>query len=261
MGGVRERPIVMSGGMVRPTLAGTKTQTRQILKCDLEIVSTASTKDWAEALAANVWFGRSIGEDDIERKAEELRGRLHPFVLANGRMVALQCPFGAPGERLWCKESHWRFTGCELGGHPWPGFVESPDGNPYNARCYDDHADLDAAHSACAVVRVRSILMPRWASRILLEITDVRVQRLQSISEEDARCEGVSFEKGVFHVKGIAGSASDSAVGAFRKAWDSSNGRPRIERDADGREIARHHVGWSADPWVWVVEFRKLHHG
>jgi hypothetical protein len=87
------------------------------------------------------------------------------------------------------------------------------------------------------------MFMPRWASRILLEITRVRVQRLQDISEMDARAEGVDYdpgEGGTFWVPDC-GCASDSAVGAFRLLWESING--------DG--------SWAADPWVWVVEFRR----
>lgn len=88
------------------------------------------------------------------------------------------------------------------------------------------------------------MFMPRWASRIELEITGVRVERLQYISEADALAEGVDFdpgEGGFFYVPGHGG-CSDTAVGSFRKLWNSINGPG----------------AWYLNPWVWVIEYKRV---
>lgn len=139
------------------------------------------------------------------------------------------CPYGKPGDRLWVRESFRIYDSssecgcsdhCECHGY---------HGKPiYRA----DAADVEAKWKP-------SIHMPRCASRITLEITNVRVERLQDISEADAKAEGVIGEK----------EAADAGLGwydkprrAFRFLWQSING-------ADS---------WEANPWVWVVEFRRV---
>ncbi|SOT39364.1 Phage-related protein (fragment) [Burkholderia cenocepacia] len=85
--------------------------------------------------------------------------------------------------------------------------------------------------------------MPRWASRITLEITGVRAERLQSISEADARDEGVTIED--HHMRGYCGGAfRPPSIRAFHDLWDSLN-------------ASRGH-GWDTNPWVWVVEFKQV---
>lgn len=81
--------------------------------------------------------------------------------------------------------------------------------------------------------------MPRWASRITLEITDVRVERLQAISEADAKAEGVSVHP---DHHGKPRTSSYSHVQAYRDLWDQIN-------DPDS---------WGANPWVWVINFKKI---
>lgn len=86
---------------------------------------------------------------------------------------------------------------------------------------------------------------PRWASRITLEVTGVRVERLQDISEADARAEGIAYdpgEGGTFFFPGAGGCCSDTAVDSYRKLWQSINGPG----------------SWGANPWVWAVEFKRL---
>ncbi|MBU9388980.1 hypothetical protein KTE71_15765, partial [Burkholderia multivorans] len=88
-----------------------------------------------------------------------------------------------------------------------------------------------------------SIHMPRAAARITLEITGVRVERLQSISESDARAEGVTIEE--HHTRGYcAGAYRPPSIRAFHDLWDSLN-------------AARGH-GWDVNPWVWAIEFRRI---
>jgi hypothetical protein len=92
----------------------------------------------------------------------------------------------------------------------------------------------------------QSIFMPRWASRILLEVTDVRVERLQDITEEDAKAEGLKVleykENPAYTFSGAHKTGWGIPIGAFKALWQSING-------ADS---------WADNPWVWVVDFKVL---
>jgi hypothetical protein len=129
----------------------------------------------------------------------------------------MPCPFGGPGDRLWVKETH----GPSAGGMVYraDGGTACPDGGKWRP----------------------SIFMPRWASRITLEVTGVRVERLQDISQADAMAEGVT--QGVY--RGLTGSivatCEDQVVEGYRELWQSINGPG----------------SWDANPWVWVVEFKR----
>jgi hypothetical protein len=131
------------------------------------------------------------------------------------------CPYGQPEDRLWVRE-RWAY-------HP-----DFPD----LARRAIYRADPECEHDAD---RWRpSIHMPRWASRISLEITGVRVERLQSISERDSRAEGVTIEP--HHSRGYcAGEFLPPEMRAYRDLWETINGPG----------------SWEANPWVWVIEFRR----
>jgi hypothetical protein len=199
-----EKPILFKGPMVQAILEGRKTQTRRICK------------DQPHEGAGMVWWPDGKGTDTGTAGG------------APGVYLS-RCPYGQPGDRLWVKESHWRFTGCtERGNRPWTGFVESPDGNPYKAICYDDSEVLAAANIHAACYRVPSIHMPRWASRILLEITDVRVEKLNSIGQGDACAEGCP----PFH----------EPIDWYQGLWEDINGKG----------------SWNANPWVWVIQFQRV---
>lgn len=146
------------------------------------------------------------------------------------------CSYGKPGDTLWVRETFMIER-----------FPSAPDKPLVHYR-----ADNTAAGSAWTAARMwkPSIFMPRWASRIALRITDVRVERLQGISEEDAIAEGLtswSNEKqpGVTHY-GVAMVdevwSTDPRL-VFSRLWDSIN--------------AKRGYGWDANPWVWVVSFEK----
>lgn len=216
---MKERPILMSAPMVRAILEGRKSQTRRVMKPQPQ-----PNGIWSKSLgdflclideyppSATIWNGAWLGADAGELNC---------------------CPFGIPGDRLWVRESHWRYTGCA----PAPSaFAQSPNGDPYNARCYDDLSDLHGFIDSAILVRVPSIHMPRWASRITLEIKSVRVERVQEISEEDARAEGVE--------KAEATDGALSYALGFSDLWDSIN--------------AKRGYGWDTNPWVWVVEFERV---
>ncbi len=236
---MKERPILFSGEMVRAILDGRKTQTRRILKSPFEIHSTARVEDWASSLADLNCYGRQIGSDDIAKKAERLRGKLHPVILTDGRMVAFQCPYGQPGDRLWVRETFAIV--------PRTAYARS-DGVQQTLRPEDPY-DHDAAIYREGWTRSRggfrwrpSIHMPRWASRLTLEITGVRVERLQDISEADAIAEGVTAVSSggvtLFATTGVNCSAKD----AYAALWESINGPG----------------SWDANPWVWAIEFRRV---
>ncbi|HBN8421543.1 TPA: hypothetical protein L3701_004856 [Pseudomonas aeruginosa] len=180
-----------------------------------------------------------------------------PFkTLDAGLHARITCPYGQPGDRLWVRET---WTDVNMCGAPAlayradedirdlmeePGFLDDrgafnyddPRVKPYPFACW--YAELDQA-------RWRpSIHMPRWACRILLEITAVRVERLQDISEEQALAEGVRGEPCDHARQACAdiGCWGDTAKGAFGFLWESLNGEG----------------SWAENPWVWVVEIKRV---
>jgi hypothetical protein len=134
------------------------------------------------------------------------------------------CPYGQPGDRLWVRET-WRPV---HGGYP-------DQGARYRA-------DFDRDQT----VWRPSIHMPRWASRILLDVTAVRVERLQDISEADAQAEGVipKWEPGCSGrlMDAFGGFSFRPAASAYAELWEQINGPG----------------AWDANPWVWVVEFKRV---
>mgnify|MGYP003896954981 CR=1 FL=1 len=127
----------------------------------------------------------------------------------------LRCPYGVPGDRLWVRETLWRNGGYVADG---PSKVKN-DG------------------------KVPAIFMPRWDGRITLEVTAVRVERLQDISEEDARAEGIEPRHNAKWPNGDPGYMHDVARRTFASGWDSINGK---------------RAPWASNPWVWVVTFKRL---
>lgn len=144
-----------------------------------------------------------------------------------------RCKYGQPGDRIFVRESFW---GCDL-----PGYGDQP------CVVYDDewagreYSPLQARPWARRFGRIPSIHMPRDCSRILLEVVAVRIERLDDCSEADARAEGVTIlDK---HMSGYcAGETRPPALRAYRELWESINGAG----------------AWAANPWVWVVEFRRV---
>lgn len=141
----------------------------------------------------------------------------HVIVSHPDKLRVPPCPYGQPGDRLWVRETWW---------HP---------------RATEAHID-NVAYRAdgempCHLVETNwrpSIHMPRWASRILLEVTDVRVERVQDISEADVQAEGCTGSP--------FGPMGDAVL--FPRVWDSIN--------------AKRGHDWDTNPWVWVVSFRVL---
>lgn len=148
--------------------------------------------------------------------------RWHP---ADENCIAA-CPYGQPGDRLWVRET-WIDASSSL------------------HSCVIYRADGD--DQVCGVPWKPSIFMPRAASRILLEVTAVRIERLHAISEDDALAEGVVKIRDACHViKGfdydLSGLCHTNAVTPYAKLWESINGPE----------------SWAQNPWVWVIEFKRV---
>ncbi len=218
----KERPILFSAPMVRALLAGTKTQTRRLCKFDHEadIAGPATMEDWARGLAAGIAHQQHITEAQILDKAEKLRGgTLHAFQRNDGGLIGYTCPYGKPGDRLWVRESIYLASQIMVGGVDHSTSCYAADDEPTVADAWPWERDV-----------LPSIHMPRGLSRITLEITDVRVQRLQDISQTDALSEGITHS-----------TLNDPRV-EYRWLWESINGAG----------------SWDANPWVWALTFRKL---
>jgi hypothetical protein len=219
-----ERGILFSAPMVRALLDGSKTQTRRVVK---DLPSWEITEICLDAGGTGKWMPNG--------PAPSGRG------MAAGHWRA--CPYGQPGDRLWGRET---FQGPLFDGDRESEYRAHPEA--FNSPEFCEYAaDGGQAPEFMTmddewVCRWRpSIHMPRWASRILLEITGVRVERLQNISEADARAEGVTIENR--HMSGYcAGEFLPPSIRAYRDLWESINGSG----------------SWDVNPWVWVVEFKRV---
>jgi hypothetical protein len=213
----KERPILFKAEMVRAILDGRKTQTRRIVKGARH-----------EGIGHCHWSGT---------------GWAHLWPHGGCSCQSVACPYGAPGDRLWVREAWTRFP------------PDAPDGMGEAIYYRAEPGNLrDSATNTMEQNGVKwrpPIRMPRWASRITLEIVDVRVERLHSITEADAVAEGVGLshraispyesEWSFWDYLGNApcyGMARDS----FASLWESINGPG----------------SWDANPWVWAVQFRRL---
>lgn len=229
MSQAKERPILFSGPMVRAILDGRKTVTRRPIKPSMrgfDVSFELHQQDDGSWRPMHT-FDESCMDD---------QGTEHPVV----------CPFGKPGDRLWVRET-WYCDHFEVMRGP---YLKPADLDVTEAR--DDGTLVYAAdgltpYEAEQPVWKPSIHMPRWASRILLQITDVRVERLQDISGHQALAEGVRLcsdhaECGDwYHVEGIETYSADPRK-SFELLWTGING-------ADS---------WSVNPWVWAVEFERV---
>lgn len=210
-----EKPILFSGEMVRALLEGRKTQTRRVMNPQPSSEFSPIAVEWYEPVV-------------VDRNGEEIPGSAiyGVYDVEEG----YRCPYGAPGDRLWVRET-WRAEELEDG----------TDGIRYAA----DNAFLPIENNQQAANRwvdvynqnkpmawKPSIFLPRWASRINLEIMNVRVERIKQITDADAGAEGCNgYSDAEVYVK-------------FQDLWDKING-PRG-------------FGWDVNPWVWVVEFKVV---
>jgi hypothetical protein len=234
---MKERPILFSGPMVRAVLDGSKTQTRRVVKPQPHHDVGSITVAHYEPTVVN-WRG------------EEEPGSVIFGAYSEDGSWGCKCPFGAPGDRLWVRESgvisklRGTLEKPGLFRHDVPTTPTIGDyrveetrapGASYNvAGCPRSSALLSYGAKACP-----SIHMPRWASRITLEVTGVRVERLQDISEADAESEGIDFLR---HVPDADETLTPSQL--YMCLWDGL-------KPAAG-------AAWADNPWVWVVEFKRV---
>ncbi|MEK6490853.1 hypothetical protein WNJ68_24720 [Klebsiella grimontii] len=219
-----ERGMIFNAEMVRAILDGRKTQTRRIVKL----------------------------QPDEDGLAKVTNG---PWVDTSERNY--RCPFGDVGDRIWGREAY-RFpaslddvsptgvgemamaTGYKK---PWaPTFYE------FTGTFSDGWKGFETPPKVAGAGKLRPFIhMPRWASRILLEITEVRVERLNAISEHDAQAEGVVKLRGGFwqHYQPGWTQHQLSARGSFVTLWKSIYGEE----------------SWNSNPWVWVIEFKRIEGG
>jgi len=209
---MNEKPILFSGGMVRAILDGTKTMTRRVVK----------KPAWSPMSQEMFYAGIDLGVRE--------------------KMKFTNCPYGKPGDGLWVRET-WATGWNTMHTQPskiTPGtYVEYKAGPPtlFSSNFYKWRSP---------------IYMPRWASRITLEVISVRVERVQDISEEDAIAEGCSGEP-CDHPNPVMPGACEDCMNSgyqyppgleFLDLWDSIN--------------AKRGYPWESNPWVWAVDFKKV---
>lgn len=204
--------------MVSALLEGRKTQTRRVLKPQ-PMPGTHLKKSYD-----NLWYPISK-TGGYRAKRDEPQNKW-------------KCPYGNPGDRLWVRET-WshdaptldeckRTFECDGGYGPYYKATEvAPDSLKWKP----------------------SIHMPRWASRITLEVTSVRVERLTNINTSDAMAEGIPSLAGEARAMGLL---DDSVEGHI---WDN---KTTVENFRDLWESINGEGSWIANPWVWVVEFKRL---
>lgn len=203
---MRERPIIFNAEMVRAILGGRKTQTRRVIK----------SQPWPDVFSyigvgvTGLWCGYYV-DPDI------------PVWEAN-------CPYGKPGDQLWVRET-WATPGN------WDEYKPSDLlDNWFNTQQVKYRATEPYPDGGYYKWRP-SIFMPRWASRIQLEVESVRIEKVQDITPEDCAAEGCQH----WTVDGIV---HKSARKYFKKLWDSIN--------------KKRGFGWDVNPWVWMIHFKVI---
>ncbi|MCY2354029.1 hypothetical protein OW950_12695 [Klebsiella pneumoniae] len=215
---MKERGMIFNGEMVRAILDGRKTQTRRIIKdC-------------------------TVGRDQISKFIQIEKKFIGCYPEDVPELIRECCPYGVPGDRIWVREAfrvHSRATDVAT------LVYKASERNSWTEQTH--RVPVAVCNKPATPEKwTPSLHMPRWASRILLEITGVRVERLNSISQEDAQAEGLELT-------GWRPTYSDPDSGGevmtpydnFAQLWESIYGEE----------------SWKANPWVWVIEFKRVEGG
>lgn len=225
---MKERPILFSAPMVRAILDGSKTQTRRVCKFPKYMGEVQNLAEHG-------------GEPDSPYSGEHNDPTSWGFPCAeDGNDIALDatwapllCPYGAPGDRLWVREN---FALHDLATDICKIVYQASVNESWTEAHEVFPAELSKGMKVQPFQRgwKPSIHMPRWACRIELEITDVRVERLQDISEDDAEAEGCGIP--------LMGHDDNFCRGLYRDLWEKINGKG----------------SWAANPWVWCLSFKRV---
>ena len=219
----KERPMLFSGPLVREIRAGRKSVTRRPVK------PQPTLGHWRYPDRTDTWRW-------------EKGGACFGFMVENGgHMAALagHCPYGKPGDRLWVRETWAPVDDRPYGGDRWVDYRATPRYDAaHPAGWHEDSGDPSA-------LKWRpSIHMPRWASRLLLEVTAVRVEQLRSITCDEIRREGLScpvHDRGASFCHGSCTALREHFYGG----WDALYAhKPELHAERD--------------PWLWVVDFQLL---
>ncbi|WP_010246596.1 hypothetical protein [Pantoea agglomerans] len=268
---MRERPILLNGDMVRAVLNGSKTQTRRMMKVQPSADFSPMNMELETDFTAR-WYTPGVVDKD---------GYLQPakkqvFGVASEDEGYI-CPFGAVGDRLWVRETFATLgneDGCAI---DWNDNLIK-EGGPDAARIYRASCEQRTGNYGLWSIPddapwkphtenmqyegtwVPSIHMPRWASRITLEITGVRVERLQAINHDDSYAEGIHTE--VWDQTVVAKNYREPD--SFFQFWSED-----MDHFVEMDELYRCSFGslwqsiygadsWQANPWVWVIEFKRV---
>lgn len=252
-----ERPILFSGSMVRAILAGEKVTTRRVVKFPPAMAARGIRHDilcysrggprWRE-------YEAQLAAKDPDAWSFDAWAPGLCVSCDDQTCQRLPCPYGAAGDVLWCREA-WSALFGDVGtfGADWK---DTPREQRTKARCLG--IEYRATPSGCLVNRwVTPLFMPRWASRLSLRVTGVRVERLHAITPAEVLREGVRLTADArgqvmtrvsgkhpptsFLTPGEPRTVERLLVAEFASLWSGINGR----------------ASWDASPWVWCVDFER----
>lgn len=223
---VKERGIIFTAWSIPKIMDGTKTVTRRTY--GLEFVNQDPDAFAFIEMQGNMAIFHQMRPSNL---LKEFPRTYYSKVYReeNHIVTPIKCPYGAVGDRLYIKEA-WQYVGGIQAGSAIQVPVIKYKADGYVQSCEDGKSTKTVIIDAAGKWR-SSMFMPRWASRIGLEITEVRAERLQGISVKDARAEGTDINY-------------RAPLMEFRRLWDSLN--------------FRRGYGWDFNPWVWVIDFKLL---
>jgi len=250
---MKERPIIFNSDQVRAILDGRKTQTRRVVP---EWQLPSETEGPHDQYPNHKFM--SLGQRDRKYGFGLFGATEEQCMEEHNKYGGTYCPYGSVGDQLWVRET-WQ--GPLFDPSEWEDYQADPEKFKKPEYCHyrasGDSCEFVDMLTEDTVCRWRpSIHMPRWASRIQLEITGVRVERLQDISEQDAIAEGLRFHHIYNEWGGVEPHPAitkhvpqwrwyENPITAFQNLWDSMNGKNKTKC-------------WNANPWVWVIEFKRV---